>query len=146
MFSSHVPVWHWSLLVLQSRAAPVQVPAWQASLTVQKRPSVHEEPLRSLAVQALAVSSHDSAQSASPSGPGQGSPVCNERAPAEQESVPVQKRSSVHAEPSVSLAVQALAVSSHDSAQSASPSGPGQGAPVCNEQPPAQHHSPPPHN
>lgn len=53
-----------------------QVPFWQVSVPLQKRPSLHEVPLGSFPVQASALSLQVSEQSLSPSGPGQGSPAC----------------------------------------------------------------------
>ena len=104
--------------------------ALQLSVWVQNNPSSQLEPEVSFAVQLSAASLHDSEQSPSPSAPGQGSPVLLPHAPPEQVSVPLQNDPSVHVEPSVSLAVQLFAVSSHVSEQSPSPSGPGQGLPV----------------
>jgi hypothetical protein len=95
------------------------------------RPAAHALPIGSGAVHELAVSSHDSAQFASPSGPGHGSPACTLQVPALHESAPVQNRPSSQAAPSGSGAVQLSAASLHDSAQLPSPSGPGQGSPAC---------------
>ena len=113
-----------------SPVCTLQAPPPQESVPVQNRPSVQAEPFGSGAVQLSAPSLHDSAQLPSPSGPGQGFPVCTPQAPALQASVPVQKRPSVQADPFGSAAVQLSAPSLHDSAQLPSPSGPGHGSPV----------------
>src|SRR5262245_5546333 len=60
----------------------------------------HGDPSGSAARQLSAISSHDSLQSVSPSGPVQGSPVELPHAPPVHVSVPLQNRPSVHAEPS----------------------------------------------
>ncbi len=55
--------------------APTHTPAEQTSLVVAALPSLHTEPLGSLAVQVSAISLHDSEQSTSPSAPGHGLPA-----------------------------------------------------------------------
>jgi hypothetical protein len=93
-------------------------------------PAAHGLSIGSGAVHELVVSSHDSAQLASPSGPGHGSPACTLQVPELQVSTPVQKSPSSQADPSGSGAVQLPATSLHDSAQLPSPSGPGHGSPA----------------
>src|SRR3990170_1555729 len=127
MSSSQVPVRHWSLLALQSRAAPLQVPAWHASFTVQKRPSVQLVPLVSGAVQLLAASLQESLQFGPTSCPGHGLPVPTQVPVPLQVSVAVQKRPSVQLVPLVSGAVQLLAASFHESLQFGPTSCPGHG-------------------
>jgi hypothetical protein len=116
-----------------------QLPALQVSEPLQNTPSPHVEPLGSVAVQLSAASLHDSAQLASPSGPGQGLPACVEQIPLLQVSAPLQNAASLHAEPLGSAAVQVSVGSLHDSAQLASPSGPGHGLPLCVAQTPPLH-------
>src|SRR3989442_12069162 len=78
---------------------PAQTPAVHTSVVVQVSPSLHAEPSRSGAVQLSIASLHDSAQLASPSGPGHGLPACTVQAPALHWSAPLQKRPSLHAVP-----------------------------------------------
>jgi len=69
----------------------VHEPLWQTSGPSQNRPSSAQAlPSGSGAVQLLLVSSHDSAQLPSPSGPGQGSPPCCAQAPPLHVSTPLQ--------------------------------------------------------
>src|SRR5262245_51082074 len=79
---------------------PAQTPPTHASPCVQASPSLQAEPSGSAAVQAPAASSHDSAQSPSPSGPGQGEPACTVQLPALHWSAPLQKTPSLHEVPS----------------------------------------------
>ena len=80
---------------LQGLSAPVQEPAAQVSISVQYKPSSQPEPAGSSAGQESLASSHDSAQSWSPSGPLQGSPL-PVHIPALQASVSVQNKPSAH--------------------------------------------------
>src|SRR5262245_754981 len=80
---------------------PAQTPELQTSVDVQVSPSLQDEPSGSAAVQLSAASSHDSAQSPSPSGPGQGEPACTVQLPDLHWSAPLQKNPSLHAVPSV---------------------------------------------
>jgi hypothetical protein len=102
-------------------------------------------PAGSGAMQALALSSHPSAQFASPSAPGHGFPEWTLHVPAEQVSVPLQKIPSSQGLPSGSGPVHPPDTSLHDSAQLLSPSAPGHCVPACSVQKPFEQLSAPLH-
>jgi hypothetical protein len=99
MASLQTPVLHASVKAEQFAGAPPwQIPAWQVSPTLQKRESLHGEPLGSSRKQLSFASSQLSPQSLSLSGPGQGLPVCVVHTPPPAHlSVPLQKSPSLHA-------------------------------------------------
>jgi hypothetical protein len=100
------------------------------SAPLQNTPSSQAEPAGSAAVQVLAFSSQDSAQSWSWSAPGQGLPACALHEPEAQESEPLQNTPSSQGEPWGSAPLQESAASLQLSLQFASPSTPGHGLPA----------------
>jgi hypothetical protein len=88
-----------SALVTHSGAVPAQTPAVHMSSVVSAFPSLQSEPLASARVQLFSASLHDSAQFASPSGPGHGLPEWTLHVPLLHVSDPLQYIPSLHAEP-----------------------------------------------
>ena len=92
--ASQLSAVHSSLSSQSSGGPALQLPAEHVSAVEHTSSSLHDEPFGSEALQASAPSSHDSLQSASPSGPGQGSPACRLQLPPLQVSAPLQKSAS----------------------------------------------------
>src|SRR5690349_9849623 len=100
----------------------LQSPPLQESAPSQRRPSSQLEASGSAAVQLSAFSLQLSAQSRSPSGPGQGLPAWALQSPLLHWSAPLQNTPSSQAEPFGSGAVHLSLTSLQDSMQLPSPS------------------------